>query len=231
MLQRLRRLFGSAGGETVAANETQAASPDNVMVDGYESFLLSEHLSRHNDFPILDWAAVDAWLREAIPDDKQAVAWGDCERAWLLHFRASLGETFYLHEGPTAVVVSSLSEPEVRAMLQYMERTLKRVAAVLEGIAVPPPWGKDLLIAFDDQQQYYDYVSYYYPESGEFAFSGGMHINAGCSHYVTLKSDLRSMETVLAHEMTHGCLSHLPIPMWLNEGLAVNTEQRLMIAA
>ncbi len=27
--------------------------------------------------------------------------------------------------------------------------------------------------------------------------------------------------------MTHGCLGHLPIPLWLNEGLAVNTEQRL----
>ena len=34
-----------------------------------------------------------------------------------------------------------------------MERTLNRVAHVLEGIALPPPWGKDLLIAFDDQQQ------------------------------------------------------------------------------
>ena len=27
--------------------------------------------------------------------------------------------------------------------------------------------------------------------------------------------------------MTHGCVGHLPIPAWLNEGLAVNTEQRL----
>lgn len=227
MLQRLKRLFGSAGGEPAARNETQAASPERVNVAGYESFLLAEHLSRHNDYPILDWSAVDTWLHEAIPEEKQAAAWGDCERAWLLHFRASLGKTFHLYEGPTAIVVSSLSESEARAMLQYMERTLKRVALVLEGMAVPPPWGKDLLIAFDDQQQYYDYVSYYYPESGEFAFSGGMHINAGCSHYVTLKSDLRAMETVLAHEMTHGCLSHLPIPLWLNEGLAVNTEQRL----
>jgi hypothetical protein len=27
--------------------------------------------------------------------------------------------------------------------------------------------------------------------------------------------------------MTHGCVGHLPLPLWLNEGLAVNTERRL----
>jgi hypothetical protein len=27
--------------------------------------------------------------------------------------------------------------------------------------------------------------------------------------------------------MTHASLAHLPLPLWLNEGLAVNTEQRL----
>ena len=54
-----------------------------------------------------------------------------------------------------------------------------------------------------------------------------MYINAGCGHFVTVKSDLRAIEPVIAHELTHSCLSHLPIPAWLNEGLAVNTEQRL----
>ena len=29
------------------------------------------------------------------------------------------------------------------------------------------------------------------------------------------------------HEMTHGSVAHLPLPLWLNEGLAVNTERRL----
>ena len=54
-----------------------------------------------------------------------------------------------------------------------------------------------------------------------------MYINAGCGHFVTVKADLRAVEPVIAHELTHACLSHLPIPAWLNEGLAVNTELRL----
>jgi hypothetical protein len=108
-----------------------------------------------------------------------------------------------------------------------MTRTLSRIGKVLDGVAKPPEWGKDILLVFDDEDTYYRYVSRYYPEDGEFAFSGGMHINFGCSHFVTFQAELQAIEPVIAHELTHGCLGHLPIPAWLNEGLAVNTERRL----
>lgn len=137
-----------------------------------------------------------------------------------------LGGAFRLEEGATALLLSSLERNVAHATLQYMERTRKRIGAVLKGIADVPE-GKALLIVLDDEKQYYEYVSHYYPETGEFAFSGGMHIGLGFAHFVTIKRDLRSIEPVIAHEMTHGCLEHLPIPDWLNEGIAVNTEHRL----
>jgi hypothetical protein len=98
---------------------------------------------------------------------------------------------------------------------------------VLKGLAEPAPWGKDILILFDDGESYYRYVSHYYPKTGEFATSGGMHLNSGCSHFVAVKNDLRVLEAMIVHEMTHASLGHLSLPLWLNEGLAVNTEQRL----
>lgn len=54
-----------------------------------------------------------------------------------------------------------------------------------------------------------------------------MYINEGCRHFVTVKSEMRAIEPVIAHEMTHGCVAHLPLPLWLNEGIAVNMERRL----
>jgi hypothetical protein len=54
-----------------------------------------------------------------------------------------------------------------------------------------------------------------------------MFLRAECSHFVIKKSELRLIEPTVVHEMTHSCLAHLPIPAWLNEGLAVNTERRL----
>jgi hypothetical protein len=132
-----------------------------------------------------------------------------------------------LEESDSAMLVSSLEPRAARATLEFMERTPKRIGIVLQGIAQVPPWGKDILIVFVDEEGYYRYVSHYFPEKGEFAFSGGMHIDSGCGHYVAASQDLRHVEPTIAHEMTHGCLAHLPLPLWLNEGLAVNVEHRL----
>jgi hypothetical protein len=185
-----------------------------------------DRLQLSNGFPIADWTELAAAV-DALPEERRAQAWLDHERAWLLHFRDALGPAFELRESETALLLSSLEPRAARAVLDYMGRTLKRVGAVLQGIAEAPPWGKDILVVFDDEESYYRYVSHYYPEKGEFAFSGGMHIGAGCSHFVAPRKDLREIEPTIAHEMTHGCLAHLPLPLWLNEGLAVNVEQRL----
>ena len=141
--------------------------------------------------------------------------------------RSALGPRFQLKESKNVLLLSSLEPNVAGATLNYMERTLQRIVTVLDGIAQMPEVGKEVLIVFDDVESYYRYVAYYYPDDGEFAFSAGMHIDAGCSHYVTVKDDLRLFEPVIAHEMTHGCLGHLPLPAWLNEGLAVNVERRL----
>jgi hypothetical protein len=83
------------------------------------------------------------------------------------------------------------------------------------------------LLVLDDDESYYRYVSTYYPKDGEFALSGGMFINAGCPHFVAKRADLVTVEPVIAHEMTHMAVSHLKLPTWLDEGIAVNVERRL----
>lgn len=217
----------SMGPEPVSLPLKTEVPPAEVVIDNVLPFHISEHIRNHEGFPIMDWEAVNRWAEELGQANLQDSAWGAIERAWLLHFREALGPKFWLAESNNAMLLSSLEDNIAHATLDYMERTLKRVVKTLDGIAQVPPWGKDILIVFDEGDSYYRYVSHYYPDAGEFAFSGGMHINAGCSHYVTVKGDLRSIEPIIAHEMTHGCLGHLPLPAWLNEGLAVNTEQRL----
>jgi hypothetical protein len=198
-----------------------------VTLKGGLEFPLAQHLQRPQGYPVVDWEKVRAWVDGIDPERRRAEAWSACERAWLLHFRDALGAGFRLDESDGAALVSSLEPDVARATLEYMERTVRRIGAVLEGIVQLAPWGKDILIVFDDEDGYYRYVSHYYSETGDFAFSGGMHINAGCSHFVTVKRELRLLEATIVHEMTHACLEHLPLPTWLNEGLAVNTEQRL----
>jgi hypothetical protein len=206
------------------------AAPDDIVIDGLRPFRLADHLTMHEDLPIADWTAVRAWLSTTDLPNLQSSAWTACERAWLLHLRKALGNRYQLLESDSAALLSSLEAKIAKATLDYIQRTRRRILRVLDGIAQVAPWGKDLLIVFDDQESYYRYVSYYYPEAGEFALSGGMHIDAGCSHFVTRKADLSAIEPVIAHEMTHGCVAHLPLPLWLNEGIAVNTERRIAAA-
>jgi hypothetical protein len=223
MLGFLRSLLGDA---PPAAAQAERA-PEWVSVKGAFEFPLAQHLQAHHGYPIADWEKVRAWVDGLEPEARRNEAWTACERAWLLHFRDALGTGFRLDESDSAALVSSLEPGVARAKLDYIARTVRRIGAVLEGIAQLAPWGKDILIVFDDEETYYRYVSYYYPEKGEFAFSGGMHIGTGCSHFVTMKGELSQIDATIAHEMTHACLGHLPLPLWLNEGLAVNTEHRL----
>ncbi|MDQ8021314.1 MAG: hypothetical protein REI94_05700 [Moraxellaceae bacterium] len=190
-------------------------------------FLLSEHLTDKGGIPLLDWEAANTWTL-AIPDEAtRAAAWTQLERAWLERLQQALGPAYSLRETDGVFLLSTLATKAATVTLDYMTRTLKRIVRLLDGIAQVPEWGKDILIVFEDAESYYRYVSLYYAEDGEFALSGGMFIHAGCGHFATVRADLSTIEPVIAHEMTHGCLSHLPIPAWLNEGLAVNTEQKL----
>src|SRR5689334_22167942 len=210
---------------TTSSGADRIAAPDEIVIDGLSAFRVVDHLTLYEGLPFTDWTAVREWIGTTDAPELQSRAWAACECAWLLHMRDALGREYGLLESDGAALLSSLESNVAKATLEYIDRTRRRILRVLDGIAQVAPWGKDLLIVFDDEETYYRYVSYYYDEDGEFATSAGMHICAGCSHFVTRKGDLSAIEPVIAHEMTHGCVAHLPLPLWLNEGIAVNTEQ------
>lgn len=231
----LKWLKSALGGTREVVDDAVTAEPgvlpEQLDVVGHSPLSLRDVLMDAGGLPVLNWETVQHWAT-SIPDPAlQAEAWAASERTWLMHMRAALGAGYTLQSDGSALLLSSLSPGVARATLAYVNTTVQRVLSVLDGVAASPEWGHDILIVFDDEETYYRYVAHYYPEAGEYAFSSGMYINHGCGHFVTIKADLATIEPVIAHELTHACLAHLPIPAWLNEGLAVNTERRLCPAA
>lgn len=227
MLKLLKSLTRS--GKTQAADDAASSCPPPVQIPapGVAPFDVHAALVNASGFPLIDWAAAQRWV-DSIPDEQdQAQAWSACERAWLDHLRPALGPDYQVRVQGKAMLLSNLEVKVADATLAFVNKTVQRIMRVLDGVAAAPEWRHDLLIVFEDEDAYYRYVSHYYPASGEFAASSGMYIHGGCGHFVTVRADLRAIEPIVAHELTHACLSHLPIPAWLNEGLAVNTEQRL----
>ena len=111
----------------------------------------------------------------------------------------------------------------IKNLLAFLERSLSRILKYLEGIASDEGYGKHIALVFDKHDDYYSYISYFHPD-GESILSSGVYLNRGYGHFALPYQDLNEAEPVVAHELTHACLSHLPIPLWLNEGLAVNLE-------
>lgn len=187
---------------------------------------LGEAFVEVNGFPLLKWADVDAALA-SLDAAERPTARIACQRLWLDHMRHALGPHFRLSETEHAFVLSSQEDGPRRAAAAYIAKARRKVTHLLAGLAAFPAVGKSILLVLDDEESYYHYVSVYYPSEGEFAFSGGMFINAGCPHFVVRLADLAQIEPVIAHELTHSALAHLDLPPWLDEGIAVNTERRI----
>ena len=144
------------------------------------------HLLDGNGFPILDWRALDEWAMPDAPSRDASAMIGAGRRAWLSWMRDGLAGT-HLLETPDAWVLSSYEPRLARAVAGYVSTARGRITRVLEGIAEFPPGERTIFIALESARAYYRYVANYYPEQGEFSVSGGMYINHGCPHFVTVK--------------------------------------------
>ena len=178
--------------------------------------------------PIPDWDEI------AAPEGKTAAElhklWNGIAHAWLAELSTSLGTEYKIAESPEFLLLGALTERQQRLVLDYAERTRKRVLNLLSDIARDEGYGRTVILAFDSADRYYEYVANYYPDTSEgeeFAFSSGMFIDSGYGHFVFVADDLTRVEPVIAHELTHALVRHLLLPLWINEGIAVRTERRL----
>lgn len=230
-LGRLRGWMQGRAGAAPAPAPADGATPAPAALhaDGQPDLPINAVLlPDESGLPDLDWPRVQAWIDGIAGPEARSAARDAAELAWLQHLRQALGEGYRLQVQDRIALLSTLEPAVARATLDFVQRTGQRIVRVLDGVAAAVDGGHDILIVFDDEETYYAYVARFYgADGGEFAFSGGMFIDAGCGHFVTRRAELQAVEPVIAHEMTHACLGHLPLPAWLNEGLAVNTEQRL----
>jgi hypothetical protein len=174
--------------------------------------------------PIPDWTTCEP--PEANSHDEKNAHWCRAASSWLHKLSSAFSEPLSLRESDNFFALSALTTRETEVLLDYAERALKRNLATLVGIASDEGLGKHVVMVLPNEDDYYRYVSEYYPQEGEFAFSGGMYIQNGYGHFVFCKGTMDTMEPTLVHELAHALVSHLPLPAWVNEGLAVNTERR-----
>jgi len=177
--------------------------------------------------PLVDWERLQASEAAALDGDAAHALWDSAAQTWLEALRDALGGRYHVTGSADFLLLSTLEPRPAALFLAACQRMHARILRNLGALAGDDGWGRYVVMVFEDPDDYYAYVSHYYPEGGEYAMSSGMFIQAGYGHFVMPLEQIDAMEPVIAHELTHCLLAHLPIPAWLNEGLAVNTEHTM----
>lgn len=172
-----------------------------------------------------DWRVIARAIEQCVtgPDDMNA---GCTEAAtqWVNQLRSDLGGDYQVARSRRFILLSALGEEAFGKVLTFAERTLDQIRERLRDAAWNPGRGKHVILLFEEEDDYYQYVSYFH-QDGTHPTSGGCLIRGGGYVHIAAPYDPFSIRRMLAHELTHNCVTHLPLPLWLDEGLAMMFER------
>ena len=173
-----------------------------------------------------NWKLIRDTIRRTVSSENAAGAWAAAAVEWAQQLRDDLGGDYAVRWSQEFILLSSLKPNKADEVLAFAERTLRQLYEMLNESAWKWVYGKHLILLFDDQEDYYQYVSYFYRE-GVHPASGGCLIHKDYVHIAMPYNDGRHIQTTLAHELMHNSVVHLPLPLWLNEALAVTFDRRV----
>ncbi len=174
-----------------------------------------------------DWNEIALKIGDDLEPAELNVEWRRACDNWLLSVANEFEGSYRIESSENFSILSNENERYVNVFTSFLEQTLKKILKTLNGIASDEGFGNHVAIIFENIDDYYKYVGMFYPDEGEFGLSSGMYINEGYGHFVFPSQEVSYAEPIAVHELTHACLAHLPIPVWLNEGLAVSMEEAL----
>jgi hypothetical protein len=199
--------------------------PDLMDLDEVEgAFSFEEGFSRPN------WRIISQAIGQRVTGAQDLnVAWTEAARQWLIRLQSDLGGGYHVKVSPQFILLSALQENVSRDILTFAERTLDQIKERLQDAAWKPEYGKHVILLFAEDDDYYQYVSYFHRE-GDHPTSSGCLISSGGYVHIAAPYQPQWFRPMLAHELTHNCLVHLRLPLWLNEGLAVTFERTVTMS-
>lgn len=191
---------------------------DLAQLDG--AFTLADGFSHP------DWALILRLVRERITPPEREAAWEEIALQWVDRLRADLGGAYRARTSPRFILLSELNADTTGALIAFMENARTYLQDQLGEANRRRSWVKRVVLLFTEADDYYQYLSHFYRD-GTHPLSAGCLIKHGYTHIAAPYYDLPTARSTLAHELTHACLAHRRLPLWLDEGCATTAEQRL----
>jgi hypothetical protein len=188
-----------------------------------EELDISSSLTWEEGLPRPQWDLINTWVESRCEPDSRQDAWDSVVRQWLAQLGEGLGGTYESVDCDHFVVLTSQPDATGRPLLEFAEQCRAGLLSLFDGVVDFDGFGKQVVVALRNQDDYYRYICQYFPE-GEHGGSGGVHIREGYPHVALYGKQMWVLQNTLAHELTHVSLHHLSMPLWLEEGLAQMIE-------
>lgn len=187
---------------------------------------ISDSLVYEEGIPLPQWDLLLTWVDEHVPPKGYHDAWTNIARQWMMHTGKALGKHYRVFETANTILLAADSETPAETVLIFAEQCRSELLRRLNGIADFNILGKSVVLLTANQDDFYTYYSHFTPE-GRQGQSGGVQIRHGYEHIAINGGFGRNAPAILAHEMVHASLSHLTMPVWIEEGLAQMYEHIL----
>jgi hypothetical protein len=203
----------------------QASEPQEEEIDAATEEPVSDLSGLNIGFKVVegfsrpDWKQIYEYVKAHVPKDDKKATYDYIVTCWLDELAGDLGGGARVRHTRNFHCLTDLDAKTSNGLLDYAESVLDTIRACLGKAAWSGYDGRHVLLLFSDPDDYYSYVSYFHRD-GTHILSGGMFIRAGYAHVAINYGETTSAKRTLAHELVHNLLCHLPIPLWLNEGLA-----------
>ncbi len=204
----------------------QKTPPDLPTPEFIQPAALADAFIFAEGFHRADWNHVRAWIETNVSVSDQEVAWNEAALLWVTKLREDLGGDYFVLQSRQTILLCDQPRETARWLLDYASRAAATIEEQLRETAWRGTFGKDVVLVFSDQDDYYQYLAHHSPD-GEQAASGGVCIHSGYPHIALPWHDEFEAANTIVHELTHDCLAHLPLPLWLNEGVAVTLQKAI----
>lgn len=193
--------------------------PSLVDLDGNEqAFDFEESFSRPN------WNYIQQLVQQTVEPFDLQQAWTELGIQWLLQLRRDLGGDYHVYRSSNCILLTDLPETQVDPLLVFVENSLEYIQEQLQQATWQNYFGLHVVLLFSDTDDYFQYISYFYPD-GTHPSSSGILISMEYVHIAAPYQDGLNIQHTLLHELVHNKVVHLPLPHWLNEGLAQTFER------
>lgn len=199
-----------------------------------------EHLLRFtHDLPHIDWGAADAWITRSDRPGSGPINFNPADRAdrrravaaaWLDELRDALKVDHRRWRHALVEGVGPLEDNLAIRAARAADRSLTAVHDALIRLRGDDPIPPIAVIALARTDDYYSFISPYFPDEGEWGTSGGVYINQGPDAFpmIVMPVQVRwTIERTIAHEITHHALKGMALPLWVEEGLTQMMEERV----